>query len=93
MRWVGSFASASDSNNVVFTGSSNRVLNRIGIKKWIRSDSSDSDSVELMPNPLRSLSTFRFSPGHKRSYGSVSDSDSVAAVAIENQPYIFNSVL
>ena len=49
-------------------------------KKWKRSDSSDSDSVEL---DSAYDSDFRFSLGHKLSYDSDYDSDSVAS---ENQP-------
>ena len=52
-------------------------------KKWKRSDSSDSDSVELMT--LLTTPNFGFSLGHKVSYDSDYDSDSVS-VASENQP-------
>ena len=51
-------------------------------KKWKRSDSSDSDSVEL-PDDSAYDSDIRFSLGHKLSYDSDYDSDSVAS---ENQP-------
>ena len=49
-------------------------------KKWKRSDPSDSDSVEL---DSAYDSDIRFSLGHKLSYDSDFDSDSVAS---ENQP-------
>ena len=45
-------------------------------KKWKRSDFSDSDYVELM-TPLKTP-IFDFKLGHKVSYDSNSDSDSVA---------------
>ena len=53
-------------------------------KKWKRSDSSDSDSVELNYDSAYD-SDFRFSLGHKVSYDSDYDSDS-DSVASENQP-------
>ena len=56
-------------------------------EKWKRSDSSDSDSVELMT--LAYDSDFRFSLGHKLSYDSDYDSDS-DSVASENQPLGFD---
>ena len=52
-------------------------------KKWKRSDSFDSDSVELYDSAYDS--DFRFSLGHKRSYDSDYDSD-CDSVASENQP-------
>ena len=60
-------------------------------KKWKHSDSSDSDSIELM-TPLTTL-IFQFSLGHKVSYDydsdSYSDSDSDSdSVASENQPLL-----
>ena len=53
-------------------------------KKWKRSDSSDSDSVELMYDSAYD-SDIRFSVGRKLSYESDCDSDSVAS---ENQPLV-----
>ena len=77
-------ASASDSDNLVFTRSlaeRKRWSRKQSRKKWKRSDSSGSDSVALM-TPL-TIPIFDFH--HKRSYDSAYDSDS-DSVASENQP-------
>ena len=79
LRLVGSSASASDSDNLVFTGSQATESER-NRKKWKRSDSSDSDSDELM---TAYDADFRFSLGHKLSHDSDYHSDSDAS---ENQP-------
>ena len=46
------------------------------LKKWKHSDSSDSDSIALLT--LLMTPIFLFSQGHKRSYGSAYDSNSVS---------------
>ena len=61
---------------------SDGVTSGIG-RKWKRSGSSDSDSVEAYDSAYDS--DFRFSLGHKLSYDSDKDSDS-DSVASENQP-------
>ena len=63
---------------------SDGVTSGIG-RKWKRSDSSDSDSVELMTPLTTPIFDFRFSLGHKLSYDSDNDSDA-DSVASENQP-------
>ena len=55
---------------------SDRVVNRVR-GKWKHSDSSDSDSIKIMT--LLTTLTFDFTLGHKRSYNSAYDSDSVAS--------------
>ena len=61
---------------------SDRIVSGVG-RKWKRADSSSTNSV-LSRSWLRLRLRFWFSLGHKRSYDSSYDSDSVAS---ENQPF------